>query len=71
MNNKYNTCFKLFSMIFSSKKNQKQLLSQKQESALELKTKAQVKSDQEQKTGSLVTPSFLGASLKPATTDLK
>lgn len=71
MNNKYNTCFKLFSMIFSSKKNQKQLLSQKQESALDLKTTAQVKSDQEQKTSSLVTSSFLGASLKPATTDLK
>lgn len=58
-------------MIFSSKKNQKQLLSQKQESALDLKTTAQVKSDQEQKTSSLVTPNFLGASLKPATTDLK
>lgn len=58
-------------MIFSSKKNQKNQLAQKQESALDLKTSSQLKSNQEQSSSSLVTPGFLGTSLKPATTDLK
>lgn len=69
MNNKYNTCFKLFSMLFSSRKNKIQQLAQEKQS--QQKTTPSTKSVQGHEANPISASSFLTPSLKPATTDLK
>lgn len=72
--NKYNTCFKLFSMIFSSRKMHKQQWIQQQEALAKSSAEislSQTGSNQNKNFDALKTAVFLTPTLKPATTDLK